>query len=521
MKFSNDAGILLPIFSLPSAYGVGDFGPAAEEWIRLLKSSGQSLWQVLPLGPTGYGNSPYQSPSAFALNPLFISLDHLVTEGFLGAEDLEDAILPPSSKIDYKLATECKMRLLKKAARQFLNTPPDTVLKKFETFCLEEHSWLEDFAVFISIKQANNERPWWEWPAEMRNSRSPEVSDWIRWNTEEIREVMAIQFFAETQWGKLRALAKACSVQIMGDMPIFVAHDSADVWSNPELFRLNPDGSPEVVAGVPPDYFSSTGQLWGNPIYNWPLHQKDGFSWWISRIKRLLTQFDLIRIDHFRGFAAYWEIPGGDSTAQNGRWVEAPGRAFFQRLEQEFESTRLPLIAEDLGVITPEVEKLRNDFNLPGIRILQFAFGTDPMKHTFIPEAYTEHCVAYSGTHDNDTVAGWFLSKEGQGSSRGQEEIEEERVAALEYFQSDGHAIHWDFIRSLYRSRAGAVIVPLQDVLGLGTESRINTPGVASGNWVWKINSLTELLPAMRQLEALTLESARGLKRKAKAHLSV
>jgi 4-alpha-glucanotransferase len=510
MKFQNDCGILLPVFSLPSPFGMGDFGPSAQAWLQRLAGSNQSLWQVLPLGPTGYGDSPYQSPSAFALNPLFVSHEELAKEGLVSPEELSDLTVEPGDSIDYSSIIPGKLKLLRQAAQRFLQSGSLNRMMEFEDFCAREDHWLNAFAIFSCLKTFYGERPWWEWDAAHRDSRTPSVHAWSSEHIQSVRAAKAIQFFAHRQWQSLRQIARTNGIKIVGDMPIFVAHDSSDVWANPELFRLHADGSPEVVAGVPPDYFSATGQLWGNPLYAWDRHRLDGFSWWIARIRGMLDQFDVVRIDHFRGFAAFWEVPGGDKTAERGRWVEAPGHELFSKLREAFSPFDLPLIAEDLGVITPDVEKLRDDFNLPGIRILQFAFGTDPMKHTFIPEAYSPNCVAYSGTHDNDTVVGWFLSEAGKGSNRDEAAIEKERTAALEYFQSDGHRIHWDFIEALYGSPAGAVIIPVQDLLGLGTSARLNTPGSASGNWTWRLCDFSETDIALVDLARLTVTTHRG-----------
>ncbi len=508
--FQRDAGLLLHPSSLPGKYGIGDFGPDTARWIDLLAEAGQSLWQTLPLGPAGYGDSPYQAISAFASNPAFLSPEWMQQEELISTEELNSFELPCRSEVDYTAVYAHKTRLIQLVAPRFFQLDASHPLQQaYLEFITAQSPWLEDYALFFVLKESFDKIPWHQWPEGLRD-RDPEQLTRARHQFQtEIDLIRVEQFFLEYQWQQLRQRANRQGIRIVGDLPIFVAHDSADVWCHKELFQLNADGSPAVVAGVPPDYFSTTGQLWGNPLYAWDQHQADNFQWWHRRLRRLLEGSDLARIDHFRGFVACWEIPGDAETAMDGRWVEAPGVEFFQSLENQW-GRPLPFIAEDLGVITEEVVALRDQFSMPGIRLMQFAFGNDPMGNTFIPEAFIQNSAAYTGTHDNDTVQGWFNSVAGAGSVRTAEEIETERQNAMNYFKSDGSEIHLDFIRALYRSDAGAAIVPLQDLLGLDSSARMNRPGEASGSWRWRLTSMDDTEKALQELKTLTLESSRG-----------
>ncbi|WOO39425.1 4-alpha-glucanotransferase [Rubellicoccus peritrichatus] len=505
MLFSRESGILLHPTSLPGKHGIGDLGPEAIKWLDCLAEAGQKLWQVLPLGPTGYGDSPYQGLSSFAGNPLLISLDLLVKDELLDPEALEIIPRLPQGEVLYEKVIQPKQALLQKAAQRFLYEVPVTRLKDYVSFCEKESWWLDDFALYVAIKERQKLRPWSDWPEEYRD-RDPEALDNARERLfDAIEEQKALQYFFYEQWATVRTAANERGIRIIGDMPIFIAHDSAGVWSHPELFKLDDQGQPTVIAGVPPDYFSKTGQRWGNPLYRWDLMAKDGYAWWKKRVAKTLEQVDIVRVDHFRGFAAYWEIPGDEPTAIHGKWVDGPGKAFFDEIVKEFGKT-LPILAEDLGNITEDVIALRDGFGLPGMRILQFAFGTDPMKHTFLPEAFVENCIAYSGTHDNDTVCGWFHD-DGSASSRTSEECETERQACLEVIGGDGNDIAWDFIETLLNSKAGAVIFPMQDVLGLGSEARMNTPGNPSGNWRWRMTE-ADFTPEMIKRLAKSIKDA-------------
>jgi 4-alpha-glucanotransferase len=491
MNFPRASGILLHPTSLPGPFGIGDLGPEAYAFADFLEAAGQSLWQVLPLGPTGYGDSPYACYSAFAGNTLLISPEQLLTEGLLSRSDLPSAISLTSERVDFGQAHALKDDLLRKTYDRYKKTT-DTVLRSaFETFAQQYAAWLEDYALFRALKDAHGGIAWNEWePALIR--RTPAALARAR---EQLRDQVEAQMFYQflffRQWFALKNYGNEHGIQLVGDLPIFVAHDSADVWTNPEEFKLDNNGTPLVVAGVPPDYFSTTGQLWGNPLYNWERMLDEGFKWWIERVRATLNVVDIVRIDHFRGFAACWEIPGGDKTAEHGQWVAAPGRELFTAIRKAL--GELPIIAEDLGVITPDVVALRADFGFPGMRILQFAFGSDT-KNSDLPHNYEPNVVAYTGTHDNDTTVGWFRSVAGEGSTRTAKQIERERTFCLNYLNSNGKEIHWDFIRAVLASVANTAVVPLQDVLGLGTEARMNLPNSTEGNWSWryKAGALTE-----------------------------
>jgi len=483
MRFPRASGILLHLTSLPSVYGIGDLGTVAYDFVDFLYNAKQTYWQVLPLGPTGYGDSPYQCFSAFAGNTNLISPELLVDDGLLDPKELDEKPAFPVGRVDFRLIYEWKKHILSVAFERFCSNKKTGLQDEFEAFSHAESFWLEDYALFRAIKKSQGQKMWLEWdePLKLRNPKA------LKNATKELDTEIQLQKFEQwlffRQWFNLKRYCESKNIKIVGDIPIFVSLDSADVWCNPRQFKLNPDGTPKVVAGVPPDYYSATGQLWGNAIYNWEEMQKDGFSWWISRVRATLRLVDVIRIDHFRGFVAAWEVPAGEKTAINGKWVEAPGKELFTKLKEVFD--KLPFWVEDLGFITPDVEELRDSFGFPGMRILQFAFGSDA-KNRDLPHNYIKNCVAYTGTHDNDTTVGWFFSKPGEGSTRGEEQIRKEREFCLKYLNSDGKEIHWDFIRAVWASVADTAIAPMQDLLGLGSEARMNLPASTSGNWVWQ-----------------------------------
>jgi len=481
------SGILLHPTSLPGNFGIGDFGDEARAFVDFLAASGQSLWQVLPLGPTGFGNSPYQSLSAFAGNTLLIDPRQFVADGLLKVDDLSAQTFP-AERVEFELVRQFKERLMEEAYENFKRDEASEVRAEFERFCESSACWLDEYALFRALKAANDGRAWPDWDREL-SERVPAALEQARTQLKDrIAAQKFFQFYFFRQWTALRDYGRARGVRILGDLPIFIAHDSADVWGHREYFKLDERGNPTVVAGVPPDYFSETGQLWGNPLYDWTRLRADGFGWWIDRVRFALSQFDLLRVDHFRGFAACWEIPAGEPTAQNGEWVSAPGRELFAALTKALGD--LPIIAENLGVITPDVESLRSEFGFPGMRVLQFAFGSDA-KNDHLPHNYTGDVTVYTGTHDNDTTAGWFAGL-GDGDVR---------EFCLNYLKSDGAEINWDLIRAALASVAGTAIIPLQDVLGLGNEARMNLPASQTGNWVWRFKQ-----------EELTEESARRLK---------
>lgn len=483
MNFPRASGVLLHPTSLPGKYGIGDLGAEAFKFVDFLARAKQTYWQVLPLGPTGYGDSPYQCFSAFAGNTNLISPEKLVEDGFLTFDEINRKPDFPVGRVDFGKLYDYKNQILNSAYEGFRRTTRVELRAGFEAFCQAEAAWLDDYALFRAVKKSQNQKMWLEWDAPLKLREANALKE----AGENLREDVQAQKFQQwlffRQWNELKKYANEKGLKIVGDVPIFISLDSADVWCNPQEFKLNADGSPKVVAGVPPDYFSRTGQLWGNPIYDWDKMRADGFRWWIERIKAILKQVDIVRVDHFRGFAAAWEVPGGDKTAQNGRWVNVPGKELFDALKNAVGD--LPFWAEDLGVITPDVEELRDSFGFPGMRILQFAFGGDP-KSQDLPHNYIHNCVAYTGTHDNDTTLGWFNSHAGEGSTRDVSQIRREQKSCLDYLKSDGREINWDFIRAIWESVANTAIAPMQDLLGLGTQARMNLPASTAGNWGWQ-----------------------------------
>ncbi|MEH2289951.1 4-alpha-glucanotransferase [Nostoc sp.] len=474
MPFPRSSGILLHPTSFPSRFGIGDLGLEAYRFIDFLKESHQQYWQVLPLGPTGYGNSPYMCYSAMAGSPLLISPEKLQDEGLLTEEDFANLPGFPEEKVDFEKVVAVKIGLLKKAYEHFRANATPIKQKEFEGFCDSKAYWLDNYALFMALKDANENANWHTWPSELVK-RDPQAMEQVRERlNEEIFYYKFVQFEFFRQWSELKSYANMRGIDIIGDIPIYVAHDSADVWAHPEIFCLDEQtGAAAQMAGVPPDYFSATGQLWGNPVYNWEELQKQDFKWWVQRFEAMLDYVDIIRIDHFRGFEAYWSVPQGEQTAMNGKWVEAPGDAFFEVIRQKL--GKLPVLAEDLGVITPGVEALRDKYEFPGMKILQFAFSADSA-NPFLPFNYRHNAVVYTGTHDNDTTIGWFNTAE-----------DGEKQNLLLYLGSispDG--IHWDLIRLALNSVANQAIIPLQDILGLGNEARMNFPSIAEGNWEWR-----------------------------------
>jgi 4-alpha-glucanotransferase len=483
VSFPRASGILLHPTSFPGRFGIGDLGDEAYAFVDFLAASGQSLWQVLPLGPTGYGDSPYQCFSAFAGNPLLISPQRLIQTGLLSDDDLSGAPRFRRKRVDFGPVIEYKKALLEKTFDNFKRLT-DTILQaEFMDFCQGAAWWLEDYALFRALKDAHGGVAWTDWELRFARREPAALAATREALGDRIVAEKFYQFLFFKQWAALKSYCRERNISIIGDAPIFVASDSADVWTHPELFKLDSDRRPIVVAGVPPDYFSKTGQLWGNPIYDWEAMRATGFRWWIDRLRATLQTVDILRIDHFRGFAACWEVPGRDKTAERGSWVEVPGRELFTTLRNTF--GELPIIAEDLGVITPDVEALRDDFGFPGMRVLQFAFRGDS-KTIDLPHNYIRNCVVYTGTHDNDTTVGWFQSKAGKGSTRNAEEIERERAYCLRYLNTDGHKIQWDMIRAAWASVANTAVTPLQDVLSLDSRSRMNLPASEQGNWQWR-----------------------------------
>jgi 4-alpha-glucanotransferase len=476
MSFPRAAGILLHPTSLPSRGGIGDFGPAAYQFVDFLASARQGVWQVLPLGPLGYGNSPYSSTSAFAGNPLLISLDRLAERGWIAPAKLDAAKLegPASSQVEYDKVFAQKMPLLFDAARNFLRTLSSSAQQRLDKFRLENSWWLDDFVLFDTLRARHKLACWNEWSSGLARCEPADLEKARKELEPDLEVRAALQFAFYEQWRALRRYCSERAVRIVGDVAIFMNHDSADVWTRRELFRLNENLEPEVVAGVPPDFFSKTGQRWGNPLYRWDVMKEQGYEWWIQRMRWATEHCDYIRLDHFRGFDQFWEIPGNDTTAINGRWVDGPRDDLFVKLREALGG--LPFFAEDLGYITPEVHALRDRLQIPGMAVLQFGFG-DEGAHMYLPHRAVGK-VIYTGTHDNDTTVGWLHS----GAS------EHERRNAEAYVGRSDDGIHWGFIRMANCSPASLSIVPLQDVLGLGSEARMNTPSVYGGNWRWRFD---------------------------------
>jgi 4-alpha-glucanotransferase len=485
VRFPRSSGILLHITSLPGRFGIGDLGPTAFEFADFLRDAGQKIWQVLPLNPTGYGDSPYQCFSAFAGNPLLLSLERLVDQGVLKSSDLAGVPPFPQESIDYGSAISFKFSALRRAAQVFFSDVSHSERSAFDEFSNNNASWLDDYALFMALKDEHGGIMFTKWDSATCRRDPSALRSWSERLASQIQAYKYWQFEFFRQWDRLKTHCHERGVRFMGDIPIYVSHDSADVWSHPELFYLDADRSPTVVSGVPPDYFSATGQLWGNPIYRWDVLASTGYRWWIDRFRASLALFDMVRLDHFRGFEAYWEVPASETTAINGRWVKGPGEDFFTALQNAFGD--LPVVAENLGVITPPVEKLRKQFGFPGMSLLQFAFGNDPQGPSFRPHNYHRDLAAYTGGHDNDTTVGWWNSSAGTGSTRTLEDIEKEHAFARAYlnFQDDSE-INWVMIRAVIASVAEIAIVPMQDVLGLGTEARMNLPASMSGNWKWR-----------------------------------
>jgi 4-alpha-glucanotransferase len=474
VRASRSAGILLHPSSLPSPYGIGDLGPSAYAWVDTLVETHQKWWQILPLGPTGYGDSPYQCFSAFAGNPYLISPQFLIEDGLLENRDLIGHMFP-HDRVEFGPVINFKNHLLNQVWERFGKGSGAKLRPEFERFCAAEAGWLDDYALFMAIKDTHQDRSWQEWsePAKMRQP------DFLKKAKADLAGAVGSQRFRQflffRQWMRLKQYANDKGLKIIGDIPIFVSADSADVWANPQLFALDAQRRPKFVAGVPPDYFSATGQLWGNPLYDWKALEKTGFAWWIARFKATFRIVDMVRLDHFRGFEAYWEIPAGSPNAIVGRWVPAPGQALLQTLHATFAG--LPIIAEDLGVITPEVDALRRAYDLPGMRILQFGFGDTPA-NPYLTHNFDQNTVVYTGTHDNDTTWGWFRSVG-----------EKERDHLRRYLARDGSDVAWDLIRAAWSSVADYAIAPLQDVLNLGAEARMNFPGKPQGNWAWRFQT--------------------------------
>ncbi len=496
MQLERCSGVLLHPTCLPGEFGIGSFDQEAYDWVNFMIRTQQTLWQVLPLGPTGFGDSPYQSFSTHAGNPYLIGLRRLVAEGLLDPQELNDVpyeVTANPGRVNFGAIYNWKMALLRCAARNIHLPNNANKLKEFKKFCAKQAKWLDDYSLFMALKDSHNGCPWSEWEPELKN-REPKALDKARQELADAIEAYSfMQWVFTMQWDSLRAYANENGIKVMGDIPIFVAMDSADAWANPELFYFDEEKRPICVAGVPPDYFAVEGQLWGNPLYNWPVMKSKRYAWWIARIESALARYDLIRIDHFRGFSEYWEVPAGEKTAVNGKWVKGPGEHFFKALQHKF-GDDLPIVAEDLGDISDDVYELRDAFNLPGMRVLQFAFSGWG-GHPFLPHNYIDNCVAYTGTHDNDTSRGWY-----EHSSK-----DSERDHFRRYFSTDGWDMAWTMMRGIFASCARVAMVPIQDILDLGSEARMNLPGESENNWSWRMlpGQLNDF--AARRLLDLTL----------------
>jgi 4-alpha-glucanotransferase len=472
MHFPRSSGILLHPTSLPGPHGCGDFGEVARHFIEWMVVAGQSIWQVLPLEPTGYGNSPYMALSAFAGNPLLIGLERLLERGWLNQGDLSSHPNFPGGKVDFAKMIPFRMRALHRASEKFFAHGQGSDVADFGSFCAEQKSWLEDFALYKALDDHFGNLEWTDWDRDLAQRKTRSIESAKHELSDEIRFWKFTQWQFYRQWADVKKYANERGIKIVGDIPIFVAHHSADVWSHPDLFSLDKNGRPKVVAGVPPDYFSETGQRWGNPLYRWEMMEADHFHWWVERFRRTFLLMDIVRLDHFRGFVGYWEIPASEKTAVKGRWVNGPKEKLFKTVQRKLGN--LPIIAEDLGLITPEITALRDQFEFPGMKVLQFAFAGNP-DNPFLPHRYKHNSVVYTGTHDNDTTLGWFLSA-----------TEREKTFAKRYCGSNDQTICDDLIRCASRSVADLAIFPFQDVLGLGSEARMNFPGTTLGNWNWR-----------------------------------
>ncbi|MBN1191033.1 MAG: 4-alpha-glucanotransferase [Dehalococcoidales bacterium] len=508
MTAARASGILCHPTSLPSPFGIGDLGPESRKFVDFLVNSGQSCWQILPLGPIGYGNSPYMSFSAFAGNTLLISPQILVDEGLLDVNDISDLPSFKQDRVEYGPVIKYKTHLLYRSFQRFKTRHSCALSHDYYLFIEENNDWLEDFALFMALKERHSYHMWTEWETGLAQRERGALENGRNELSDDIHFYKYCQYIFFKQWKSLKKYCNNRGISIIGDMPLYLALDSADVWTNRDIFDLDEKGDPRVIAGVPPDYFSAVGQRWGNPIYRWDVMARNGYQWWIKRFKLGYQLCDILRLDHFRGYEAYWEIPADQPFATTGKWEKGPGAELFKALQSSLGDIRV--IAEDLGVITPEVEELREVFHFPGMRILQMAFGNDPKAGDYRPHNYTVNCVVYTASHDHNTTVGWFTAEPGTQSTQSAEEIESERKYCLDYLGTDGKEINWDLIRLAMSSVANTAIFPLQDILGLDTLSRMNLPGTTEGNWEWRMQPGMLDLPVIDRLKKITRIYERG-----------
>lgn len=527
MNFERKSGVLLHPTSLPGSAGIGTLGKTAYAFVDWLENAGQTLWQILPLGPTGYGDSPYASFSTFAGNPLLIDLDLLVEKGWACKKDIKTPdYIKKDGNVDFGAVVWWKVPVLRTCAAYFLNNASAEDKTAYKDFCKAKKNWLDNFACFMSIKsvydaKAAEEKPessMWNvyWPRELAAFDADAVSNWKKEHKDDIEIYKVIQFFFDTQWNELKKYANDAGISLIGDIPIFVAPDSADVWSNQKMFQLDEQGRPTCVAGVPPDYFCADGQLWGNPIYDWDAMKKDGYSWWIARIKRVFELTDVLRIDHFRGFEAYWSVPAGDKTAIGGKWNKGPGIDLFKAIKKKLGD--LPVIAEDLGVITDEVKALRDEAGFPGMKVLQFAFSADEVKehgmtNYFMPHMFnTDNCVVYTGTHDNDTMQGWLENCSDEQLVLVAQYVEGKKltVSKAKAMVKSGE-LRMDMIRAVLSSTAAYAVIPMQDIVGVDNSGRMNMPATTGTNWTWRMNKADLKKSAAEQLDFLSQLYGRNL----------
>ncbi len=502
--FPRESGIVLHPTSLPGAFGIGEIGPQARWFVDQLKDMGQHLWQVLPLGPTSYGDSPYQSLSTFAGNHLLLSFKDLLENGLLDPGYLSDYPELDPVRIDYGHVIWLRNNIFKKMCADFNNRASFEMKQDYRQFCDENKDWLKDYALFVSLKEKFGGKPWVDWPKALASRDEQALSEARKTLAAELEAASILQFLFHEQWRKLKEYTNKQQIKIIGDIPIFVAHDSADVWARPHLFHLDDEGYPTSIAGVPPDYFSPTGQRWGNPLYRWDLMERDNFEWWVRRIRKSLETVDILRIDHFRGFEAYWEIPAAEETAIHGKWVKGPGLKLFKTIKENLGAA--PIIAEDLGIITDEVIALRDRTGFPGMKVLQFIAANSHIEPGDKPENFSRNSVCYTGTHDNDTTVGWYNQIKAASVGETQGPLQN----LHQFLGGESSQIHFDMIRTALQSRSNTVLIPLQDVLGMGSECRLNFPGRPEGNWQWRFTPEQITEETKVQLREMTRASGRS-----------